>query len=61
MRNSALFRIVEFILMAKKQNGAYEKYIVPDMDDEIHHAMYHQASTHHHGQSHLAVLRLSRS
>ena len=34
MRDSALLRIVEIFLTANKKNGAYEKYMVPDMDDE---------------------------
>ena len=36
---------LSFILTAKKQDVAYEKYTVPDMDDsdEIHRVMYHQA------------------
>jgi hypothetical protein len=29
--------------MAKKQNGTYEKYMVPDMDDETYLLKYHQA------------------
>jgi len=43
MRDSALLRIFEVPLTANKQNGAYEKYMVPDMDDETHRLMYHQA------------------
>jgi hypothetical protein len=43
MRDKALFKIVEAPLKANKQNGAYEKYMVPDMGDEAHRLMYHQA------------------
>jgi hypothetical protein len=34
MRVSALLRIVEVLFNNNKQNGAYEKYMAPDMDDE---------------------------
>lgn len=43
MRDNALFRIVEVLLTVNKQNGAYEKYMVPEIDDETHSLMNHQA------------------
>ena len=43
MRNSALLRIAEVFVTANKQNGAYEKYMVPDIYDETRRLMYHQA------------------
>jgi hypothetical protein len=44
MRDSTLFEMVEvrLLLTANKQNGAYEKYMVPDMIDEIHYPTYYQ-------------------
>jgi hypothetical protein len=42
MRDSALFEWLRPFSTANKQNGAYEKYMVPDMDDEIHRLMYYQ-------------------
>ena len=43
MRDSALLRIVKVLLTTNKLNGAYEKYMVPNMDDETYRLMYHQA------------------
>ena len=42
MRDSALFEMVGPFSTANKQNGAYEKYMVPDMDYEVHRLMYYQ-------------------
>lgn len=51
MMDNALFRIVEVLLTANKQDGAYEKYMVPDID-ETRRLMYHQVQrtvTENHG------------
>jgi hypothetical protein len=43
MRDSTLFRITEVLFNGKKENGTYEKYKVPDIDDETHGLMHYQA------------------
>ena len=50
--DNALFRIVEFLLTANKQDGVYEKYMVPGIDDESHRLMYNRVQrtvTENHG------------
>ena len=42
MMDNTLLRVVVVLLTTNKQNGAYEKYMIPDMNDESHPLMYHQ-------------------